>query len=386
MNGSGQSWPPARPSLRRLLPSRRPRALPSTFVMPALGSLSDAVGGASRAPARVRARWRRLAASARRGPLRSLAWASSSVGCPACLRAMGRLRAWRNHGRRRLARWAELGRREEARAASWPRRAHRAAREHARTRLREPGRQERHPGAERGDRGDRHGRAARALRARRQPGGTDGGPPLRRRPEPTSTMTAAVGAAGQRAGFVTRLGAVVADAIILWVALRGTVVVALLAEHALRRFAPPFSLGRVLLVCAPVIASLYNIVFWWLRGQTPGKWLLGPPRRRAGRRKDQPRSGGPPVRRLPALGAPLLSRVPLDPGTRSVGDFTTGSPEPRSSTRGGPRASCPARMSDRWSPAGTRRSEPPGDAVTPPRKLHLRQWSSDVDFRASDCA
>lgn len=88
-------------------------------------------------------------------------------------------------------------------------------------------------------------------------------------------MTAAVGAAGQRAGFVTRLSALIADTIILWVALRGTESLLMLAQHALRRFAPPLSLGKLLIVCAPVIVSLYNIVFWWRRGQTPGKWLLG---------------------------------------------------------------------------------------------------------------
>ena len=88
-------------------------------------------------------------------------------------------------------------------------------------------------------------------------------------------MTAVARVRGERAGFVTRLGALIADAIIFLVALRGTASLLLLAEHALRRFAPPFSLGKVLLVCSPVIASLYNVVFWWLRGQTPGKWLLG---------------------------------------------------------------------------------------------------------------
>jgi uncharacterized RDD family membrane protein YckC len=88
-------------------------------------------------------------------------------------------------------------------------------------------------------------------------------------------MTAAVGASGERAGFVTRLAALIADAIILWGALRGTVSLLLLADHALRRFAPPFSLGKLLLVCAPVVASLYHIICWSFRGQTPGKWLLG---------------------------------------------------------------------------------------------------------------
>ena len=88
-------------------------------------------------------------------------------------------------------------------------------------------------------------------------------------------MTAAVVATGQRAGFVTRLAAMVADMIILSAALRGTVSLLLLAEHALRRFAPPFSLGKLVFVCGPVIACLYNIVCWSLWGQTPGKWLLG---------------------------------------------------------------------------------------------------------------
>ena len=128
-------------------------------------------------------------------------------------------------------------------------------------------------------------------------------------------MTAAVGAAGQRAGFVTRLAALIADAIILWGALRGTVSLLLLADHALRRFAPPFSLGKLLLVCAPVVASLYHIVFWWLRGQTPGKWLLGLRVVALGGGNSRPRSGGRPIRRVPALGSPLLPRVPLDPRT-----------------------------------------------------------------------
>jgi uncharacterized RDD family membrane protein YckC len=88
-------------------------------------------------------------------------------------------------------------------------------------------------------------------------------------------MTADARVRGERAGSVTRFGALAADAIILWVALRGAVSFLLLAEHALRRFAPPFSLAKLLFLSAPVIVILYNVVFWWLRGQTPGKWLLG---------------------------------------------------------------------------------------------------------------
>ena len=63
--------------------------------------------------------------------------------------------------------------------------------------------------------------------------------------------------------------------IILSAALRGTVSLLMQAEHALRRFAPPFSLGKLVYVCAPVIICLYNIVFWRFGGQTPWKRLLG---------------------------------------------------------------------------------------------------------------
>jgi hypothetical protein len=80
----------------------------------AIGMLSDAVIGASRAPALVHARWRHLADSARRraAPLGRL---RGFVGrLPGAPRAMGRLRVLHDQGRKRLARWAELGRREEA--------------------------------------------------------------------------------------------------------------------------------------------------------------------------------------------------------------------------------------------------------------------------------
>jgi hypothetical protein len=80
----------------------------------AVGMLSDVVAGVTAAPALVRARWRQLAASARRrvGPLDRL---GGLVGrLPGVPRARGRFRGWRSLGWRRLARWAELGRREEA--------------------------------------------------------------------------------------------------------------------------------------------------------------------------------------------------------------------------------------------------------------------------------
>ena len=80
----------------------------------ALGLLWDAVGGASRAPGRVRARWGRLAISAHHAGA-PLAGLGRVVGrLPGMPSALGRLRAWRTDGGKRLARWAEVGRREEA--------------------------------------------------------------------------------------------------------------------------------------------------------------------------------------------------------------------------------------------------------------------------------
>jgi hypothetical protein len=87
--------------------------------------------------------------------------------------------------------------------------------------------------------------------------------------------TAAVITTDRRAGFVTRLAAVVVDAIIISAALRGTVALLVLAREAFRRFAPPVNLATLVIVCAPAVVALYNIVCWWLWGRTPGKWLLG---------------------------------------------------------------------------------------------------------------
>lgn len=88
-------------------------------------------------------------------------------------------------------------------------------------------------------------------------------------------MTAAAGAIGPRAGFITRLLAFVADILILWSSLRATVWLLNVVAHALRRFAPPVSIGWLVLFCAPLIGAVYHVGFWLVLGQTPGKWLLG---------------------------------------------------------------------------------------------------------------
>jgi uncharacterized RDD family membrane protein YckC len=78
-----------------------------------------------------------------------------------------------------------------------------------------------------------------------------------------------------RAGFVTRFAAGIADALILFVLLRGTVWLLTATNRVFRRFAPPADLVALLFVCAPVLVALYHVAFWRWRGQTPGKWLLG---------------------------------------------------------------------------------------------------------------
>jgi uncharacterized RDD family membrane protein YckC len=87
-------------------------------------------------------------------------------------------------------------------------------------------------------------------------------------------MTASV-AAGTRAGFVTRLAAFVVDAAILSLGIRGTIWLLDVNFRLLRRFALPVSLTTLVLLASPLVVALYEIVFWRLRGQTPGKWLLG---------------------------------------------------------------------------------------------------------------
>jgi uncharacterized RDD family membrane protein YckC len=88
-------------------------------------------------------------------------------------------------------------------------------------------------------------------------------------------MTASVAGAGARAGFVTRLGAFVVDAAILTLGIRGTIWLLDVNFRVLRRFAPPVGLTTIVLLASPLVVALYEIFFWRLRGQTPGKWLLG---------------------------------------------------------------------------------------------------------------
>jgi uncharacterized RDD family membrane protein YckC len=89
-------------------------------------------------------------------------------------------------------------------------------------------------------------------------------------------MTAAIaGAAGRRAGLFTRAAASVIDALILAAAIHMLIWFLEVDARVLRRFGQPRHLGTIVLVAAPFIIAVYQVFFWRLRGQTPGKWLLG---------------------------------------------------------------------------------------------------------------
>ena len=78
-----------------------------------------------------------------------------------------------------------------------------------------------------------------------------------------------------RAGFVSRMGAFSADAIIVALALRSAVWILHATTHVLRRFAPPVNIAALLLAIGPLLVAIYLVAFWTVFGQTPGKWLLG---------------------------------------------------------------------------------------------------------------
>jgi len=87
--------------------------------------------------------------------------------------------------------------------------------------------------------------------------------------------TSLAAAAGRRAGFFTRAAALVVDGLILAGAIQMMIWFIDLDARVLRRFGPPRHLGTIVLVASLLLVALYQVFFWRLRGQTPGKWLLG---------------------------------------------------------------------------------------------------------------
>ena len=80
---------------------------------------------------------------------------------------------------------------------------------------------------------------------------------------------------GQRAGAVSRFAAFFADAIVIAVSLRSGAWLLGGMARVLGQFAPPGHLKALLLALAPLWIAIYNLAFWRVTGQTPGKWLMG---------------------------------------------------------------------------------------------------------------
>jgi uncharacterized RDD family membrane protein YckC len=79
----------------------------------------------------------------------------------------------------------------------------------------------------------------------------------------------------QRAGFFSRLGAFVADALLVALALRTAQWLLDGLARNLGRLAPPIDLAAVLRAASPLLIVAYLVGAWSTRGQTPGKWLFG---------------------------------------------------------------------------------------------------------------
>ena len=90
-------------------------------------------------------------------------------------------------------------------------------------------------------------------------------------------MTHALAAtAARRAGFVSRLAAFLIDAVLLAIGLRGTTWFLLATQHALRGFARhQLNIAAILFTIVPFVSAAFDVAFWRLYGQTPGKWLMG---------------------------------------------------------------------------------------------------------------
>jgi uncharacterized RDD family membrane protein YckC len=80
---------------------------------------------------------------------------------------------------------------------------------------------------------------------------------------------------GARAGFVSRLAAFFVDAAVLAVAIRSVAWLLRATAQALGRLAPPLNARAALVALVPAIVVAYQLLFWTMGGQTPGKWLLG---------------------------------------------------------------------------------------------------------------
>src|SRR5579872_2030218 len=80
---------------------------------------------------------------------------------------------------------------------------------------------------------------------------------------------------GERAGAVTRFLAFLVDAAVVGIGLHTAAWLLEAVPRVLGHFAPPVALHAAFAALVPIFVSTYLVIFWWLVGQTPGKWLFG---------------------------------------------------------------------------------------------------------------
>jgi uncharacterized RDD family membrane protein YckC len=80
---------------------------------------------------------------------------------------------------------------------------------------------------------------------------------------------------GERAGLVTRAVAFALDAAIVSLSLAVATWLLEATARAARQFAPPVDMVAALLAMTPLFLIAYNVAFWRVSGQTPGKWIMG---------------------------------------------------------------------------------------------------------------
>jgi uncharacterized RDD family membrane protein YckC len=80
---------------------------------------------------------------------------------------------------------------------------------------------------------------------------------------------------GERAGFVSRGLAFVADITLVTLLISCATWVVRSAESVLGQAGSAWAQGYWLFVVYPLTFAVYNVAFWVLAGRTPGKWLLG---------------------------------------------------------------------------------------------------------------
>jgi uncharacterized RDD family membrane protein YckC len=79
----------------------------------------------------------------------------------------------------------------------------------------------------------------------------------------------------RRAGAVTRFVAFLGDALVVTIWFRTCEWLLRAVPRTLGHFAPPVNLHAIFVALAPVLIAVYNVAFWTVLSQTPGKWLMG---------------------------------------------------------------------------------------------------------------